>query len=298
MMEGMPAYLYEAYEKLGWNEGRSFPLEKLFQKKNTLREMYCKVLQILSPLEFSNHGFNFLYEDWDYAIVLDACRFDVFKENNPFDETVTRKHSIASSTGEWVQRGITEDHTDKIIVSANPVTSPIKLKELTGKKNRFFKNIPAWDIGWSEKHRTVPPWSMTQISKAIVKKYPNKKIIFWYLQPHHPFLSLEEEFIFVDNIKIKILKGMAQRGKNVWDALKAGEVPIRKAKNGYITNTTTTLKYVKELIEHLNGKIIITSDHGNCFGEMGLFGHPSNIHIPPLIDVPYLEIKKDGKNKE
>jgi len=295
MMKNMPAYFYNVCEKLGWNKGTTFPLEKLFQKKNSLREMYRMALQISSRFEFSNHGFNFLYEDWDYAIVLDACRFDIFKENNPFDEIVTIKHSIASSTAEWIQRGITEDHMDKIIVSANPVTSPIKLKELTGKKHRFFRNIPAWDIGWSIRHRTVPPWSMTQISKVIAKKYPNKKIIFWYLQPHHPFLGLEEEFEFTDNIRLKILKGMKQKEKNVWNALKTGEMQISKAKNGYTANLTIALKYVKELINHLDGKIIITSDHGNCFGEMGLFAHPSNIHIPPLVNVPYLKITKDEK---
>jgi len=52
------------------------------------------------------------------------------------------------------------------------------------------------------------------------------------------------------------------------------------------------LKYVEKLIKKLHGKIIITSDHGNCFGELGVYEHPYGVHIPPLIDVPLFVIDK------
>ena len=65
---------------------------------------------------------------------------------------------------------------------------------------------------------------------------------------------------------------------------------LKEVWNAYKDNLQFSLKYVDELIGHLDEKVIITSDHGNCFGEMGLFAYPRKVHIPPLVDVPLLEV--------
>jgi hypothetical protein len=81
--------------------------------------------------------------------------------------------------------------------------------------------------------------------------------------------------------------------KSVWTSVKYGEISVEKVWDAYEKNLKIAMPYVEKLVDYLKGKIVITSDHGNCFGEMGLFCHPQRIHIPPLVDVPYLEINKD-----
>jgi hypothetical protein len=129
---------------------------------------------------------------------------------------------------------------------------------------------------------------MFEISIKRIKKFKQKKIILWYMQPHHPFL-INEKTTFMNQKRNQDFKG---KNIYVWKALRRDEISIEEAYNAYKINLKITLEYIKKLLDYLKGKIIITSDHGNCFGEFGLFSHPPKIHIPPLIDIPYLEINK------
>jgi len=44
-------------------------------------------------------------------------------------------------------------------------------------------------------------------------------------------------------------------------------------------------------IDDLKGDVIITSDHGEAFGEEGVWEHHIETPIPPLIEVPWLEVE-------
>jgi len=277
--------LYDACEKMGWNTGRSFPLEKLFQKN--LRKPYELILPALSV--FTRGDYNLLEEDvWDYIVVLDACRYDTFAENNTIKGELSKKYSIASATMEWAKRAIKHSCKDIILINSNPYLSNLKLYEITGITKPFYKNVKAWDIGWDDELDTVPPWAMIEIAKKRLKKFPDKKFIFWFNQPHHPFLfSNGEGYTYLGKNEMK-----RTEVKSIWSLLSANRIDIDIAKVAYAENLVIALKEVKDLIEYLEGKIIITSDHGNCFGELGLFGHPQLVHIPPLIEVPYLIVEK------
>ena len=39
-----------------------------------------------------------------------------------------------------------------------------------------------------------------------------------------------------------------------------------------------------------NAWVVITADHGEAFGEFGIFGHPCGTPLPELIVVPYLAV--------
>jgi len=51
-----------------------------------------------------------------------------------------------------------------------------------------------------------------------------------------------------------------------------------------------TLKSVSKLLPSLNGKTIITADHGECLGEYNIWGHRNFNHNPVLTTVPWIEI--------
>ena len=227
----------------------------------------------------------FLEEEWDYAIVLDACRYDLFKEVNTIDGKLEKKQSIASATMEWVSRAIRHEHKDIILVNTNPYLSDLKIKELTGFSKPFYKNIKAWIIGWDDELNTTPPWAMVEISNKRIKKYQGKRFIFWFNQPHHPFL------VYQNNSYRSFAKNtVGDKSRKMWFYLGRGDINLKEAWNAYKENLKIALRQIEKLLGYLDGKIIITSDHGNCFGEMGLFAHPQRVHIPPLIEVPYLEL--------
>ena len=273
--------LYKTCELFGWNKGRTFPLEPLFQSKDAFRGGWSILLRYL-PNAYKG-DFNFLEEEWQYAIVLDACRYDLFKEVNTIPGHLEKRKSLGSMTGEWTRNAIKRDYKDMVLVTANPFLSNIRL----GKKP-FFKNISAWDIGWDDELHITPPWAMADLSKRMVKRFPEKRIIFWFMQPHHPFI----ESGFEDDWDMKAMVVEKQRGlRSIWTQVKEGSVTPEQVWKAYKHNLELTMPFVEKLIAQLNGEIIITSDHGNCFGELGLFCHPKEIHIPPLLEVPYLRVK-------
>lgn len=66
----------------------------------------------------------------------------------------------------------------------------------------------------------------------------------------------------------------------------------------YIENLQLTLPHVERLCDELPGKTVVTSDHGNAFGEWGVYGHPHNRYLDCLINVPWLEFDGDDTRKK
>lgn len=51
-------------------------------------------------------------------------------------------------------------------------------------------------------------------------------------------------------------------------------------KEAYKKNLVSVLKEVQRLVDDLEGKIIVTSDHGEALGEDGIYLHPIGVNIP------------------
>ena len=70
----------------------------------------------------------------------------------------------------------------------------------------------------------------------------------------------------------------------------------------YEENTKVVLKESGKLIKELQGKTVITSDHGEMLGERSFplpikqFGHPAGIYVTELVNVPWLIIS-EGQRK-
>lgn len=62
---------------------------------------------------------------------------------------------------------------------------------------------------------------------------------------------------------------------------------LRKA---YEENLHWVLKHVSDLISEVNGRIVITSNHGELLGEYGMHFH-MNVSIPRLRIVPWFIVK-------
>ena len=115
------------------------------------------------------------------------------------------------------------------------------------------------------------------------------------MQPHAPYISP----------KTKDPK-LTRRAKVIEEAVFFGNMDVEKVKTAYHENLKYVLKDIKDnLLPYLKGRIIITADHGEAFGEKWLFFHPESIYIKELVDVPWLivnkksaiKIKKEKKSK-
>ena len=130
-------------------------------------------------------------EEWDYLIILDACRYDYFAKlySEFFIGRLEKRISMGSCTTEWCLRQFKGYYADVIYVSGNPfINSKVEIGGFNASKH-FFKVIDVWNFGWSEELGTVPPKAINRAVLDLIPRFPRKKLIVHYLQPHVPYIS-------------------------------------------------------------------------------------------------------------
>ena len=280
----------------------------------------------------SNKAIRVMEEYWDYLIVLDACRFDYFSEiyRDYFSGELEKRLSLGSNTPEWCERSFPDHYSDVIYISGNPyINSRLEVDNFDAEKH-FYKVVDVWDSGWNEELGTVPPEQMNKSFLSCLRKFPEKRFIVHYLQPHEPYLSskfdvhdLLEHRRYKNGLKwaqghwqdplekiLRLLFVKTRIMKNTWnvreflnlhvfqpmEAVKRryGEDGLREA---YRENIRIVLEYVNKLCMTLllldpSKSILITSDHGELLGENGDYCHERGSVNPHLIEVPLLKVNK------
>ena len=273
--------------------------------------------------------------DWDYLIILDACRYDYFEKvySEYFQGNVKKVLSPGNWTIKWLKSVWgNKKYSNIIYISGNPyINSKGLLRECDAKKH-FYKIIDVWDFGWDKKSNTTHPEKINEVAQKIISRYTEKKVIIHYMQPHAPYISEEamklKEALGKKSIKRKIFiqlkkifpskirrklgitmelflfqnkfeKVLYTVGLKIPDIELLDVLGIEGIKKAYEENLRFVLKYVKELVEFIpSGKIVITADHGELLGEDGKWFHPADCWHPKLLEVPWLEIDKGRKETE
>lgn len=245
---------------------------------------------------------NLMEEDWDTAIILDACRYDLFERANTIDGDLEFRISPGSTTAEFLTASFEGRHFhDTVYVTANPM---YRTKDLGAV---FHEVIDVWEEHWNDEFQTVMPAEMAEATIDAHERYPEKRIIAHFMQPHYPFIG-----DFRDEIPAhaggeatyrQATGGEARRDdRTVWQLLKAEEILRELAWSAYEENLSAALPHVERAIDAFSGRIVVTSDHGNLLGErihpLGrrMYGHPAGIKHKHLRKVPWLVIEK-GKRR-
>jgi len=294
-------------------------------------------------------------ENWDIAIILDACRYDFFKRfyRYFFEGYLERIVSKGSCTAEWFKKTFTSVYNDTIYVSGNPFINSysITIKGCCARKH-FRTIVDIWARSWDPILGTVLPQSMNKSLLKTFEHYRGKRIIAHYLQPHAPYISpryFVAGFSFPDVLKgslFTLLPSAHPKGESqINDMLGFGKVSrrletllnwiekiIKRAKLGngivleirrtlkmppkspldatrrlygvaglrkaYTINLLIVLEILTYVLENLDGRIVITSDHGEFLGEKNMFRHPCGVEDPILRHVPYFIVKKVKKPKK
>lgn len=218
--------------------------------------------------------------DWDCLVILDGCRFDTYKDltgNEGF------RWSLGSTTSEFIAGNFAENSfPDTVYVSSNPHFSSELFQDLTGKypEQVFFEVFHTYDTDWNEEKRTVLPDSVFRDAKTALKLFPDEKLIVHFMQPHYPFVNSDLVYSGQRMVDDSMHKD------TVWDKAEKGEVSQQECRKAYSENLEYVLNFVDRLQNVVDGKLVVTADHGNFIGENGIYGHPDGSKSEPVRKVP------------
>lgn len=226
-----------------------------------------------------NRVTNIYDRDWDVAIILDACRFDLFKSANwSVPQSIESIYSVASMTGDWMERTFSDNAEDTIYVTAAPFSDQ-KLST-----TQFSELDEVWRYGFDDELGTVPPEWVTDRAILHRRKNGNSRLVVHYMQPHFPAIEYPE-------LGSKIQMSQTEHWNSIWERLYYGDVSQEKVWKAYQSNLKIVLEEVETLLRNIGAEeVILTSDHGNAMGEAGRYGHPSDAVVPEVRRVPWAKI--------
>ena len=146
------------------------------------------------------------------------------------------------------------------------------------------------DIIFIDDYDEVHPEYVTKAAIKTHKRYPNKRVIVHYMQPHIPHIGDTSE-----KYKAKIGEDFT----HMFDLFRNGTVSKEELEDSYAETIETVEVEVERLIENIDGKIVITSDHGEDLGEnkYGEIMTQHNNETRGCKIVPWLELSSDQRRK-
>lgn len=226
---------------------------------------------------YNPEGVDIFSEDWDVLILLDACRYDAFEEHADLPGTLESRISRGSSSVEFVHGNFAERRLhDVVYVSANDWYA--KLHDSIDAEVHAHEYVD------------IDPDIVTDTALEYAKRYPNKRLLVHYMQPHFPYLAPRWDGVFVpDGDLLTTYRESDVTHEQMWEA--------------YRDNLHLVLDEVRTLFDQLTGKIVVSSDHGELLGDreapipIRRYGHPRGIYIEELVKVPWL-VYQNGPRPE
>ncbi|OYR41137.1 hypothetical protein DJ75_14355 [Halorubrum sp. Eb13] len=277
------------------------------------REIYAKEgpLQISKsairyiPIELNNflfslrhgRGTRVMAEDWDNLLILDACRYDMFSNRIDIDGELESRISLGSTSEEFMEKNFDEKQFhDTVYVNANPFIPRLNLDDGT------FHAVVNCLNDWDTELQTVRPEIVAERAREASEQYPNKRLIVHFMQPHAPFIGERGR---------KMIGGGwtmdhdVEKEPGVWDQLRDGrDISLNTVWEAYNENLDLVLEEVKPLLTDLDGKSVITADHGNLVGERlrpiptrRKYGHPYGVHTEELVKVPWFIMDRSNRKE-
>lgn len=280
-----------------------------------------------SVLQFSRATFVFLYctvrsyfppgttvydREWDLLVILDACRTDALMEvaeEYDFITEVNEVTSVGSTSSEFIHNTFLRDRLSAIrstsYVTSNPYSNQVRTKDVNkletyetmgtiyehklleklfvknntvGGEFASFKLAEGKKINGESSRSCYPPDVVTAHAIRNAREETAEKMMVHYMQPHAPYITDAMErgcYEAHEDYPFKYLRDGGDKSV-VWDA--------------YLNNLRSVLDSVELLLENVDAETVaITADHGELFGEWGLYSHIYGIPHPKLRNVPWVE---------
>ena len=243
--------------------------------------------------------------NWDVLAILDACRYDMLAENNPFNADVEKRITQAPNTKAWFETNFVEASDAQLKDIVYVATIPNASSEMI-ESSRLAHLEDVFRYGWDADLRTTPADIVTAVAVKLHQRYPSKRLVVHYGQPHVPFVGHENyrsELYTPDYVKyadaevsadsqtiadIESAPEMMNMYNHPFRSLKKGVATEDEVREAYDANLEYVLPHVTELRKYVSGKFCVSADHGNGMGEHGIYGHPPWGFTETVLEVPWV----------
>ena len=236
-------------------------------------------------------------EDWNSEIIvlLDACTGELLKEvSEDYDwlpDSIHTVRSPASHSAEFA-RLLAEAPESWLEETAVITTNELANQNLPTEKLHSYRHVSkeAWDDGLDR----PDPQTVTDHGVEFWRNHSNDcdRMILWYMVPHAPLRSFANDSRFYESVTFH-----EESRDNVWHLVRTGKLKIDEVWEGYIDNLRWGLEQLNILQDSIDGEILITADHGNAFGERGVYGHPEGVPIQAIRNVPAVKIQGEDNGE-
>lgn len=251
--------------------------------------------------------FEKIYNEDDFILILlDACRFDVFKEiaDDYLSGDLKCVWSAGYNTKEYVK--MYKCGYDLTYISANPTISNWYAENKESHNFRPERHISdiinVWQFAWDKEAGTTRPENVTDVSIGYLHDKNKPRVVIHYMQPHAPYISddiigwAEDENI--NDISDTFSSDITRPAARVQNLIETGVLSDEKLKELYKANLEYALVEVCRLINviDVDSKIIISSDHGENLGELKHYQHYNDTiytRLVPWFEVEYASLSED-----
>ncbi|WP_411968552.1 hypothetical protein [Haloferax sp. YSSS75] len=146
------------------------------------------------------------------------------------------------------------------------------------------KHIPAWQYGDGRAGYSDQPQAdastVVDFTVEVGRMEDFDRVIAHVIEPHYPFAAAA---------KARGADQLAKYEQKPWDYLRDGG-DLETVWNSYLQELRYGLDHIEVLLDNFDAEtVVITADHGELFGEWGMYGHSSGSLMPQLRRVPWVE---------
>ncbi|HET7324157.1 MAG TPA: hypothetical protein VFJ06_07490, partial [Halococcus sp.] len=143
--------------------------------------------------------------------------------------------------------------------------------------------------------RTSHPKTVAAAAREAAEAHPDKRLVVHFMQPHHPFLGpTGERFDIGDD---HFFQG------RLGDTIRETDVTHEDVMQAYRENLDIVLAEVEPLLDDLQGKTVVSADHGELLGDrerpipIRTYRHPEGVYVDGLVKVPWHSYQ-NGERRE
>ena len=235
-------------------------------------------------------GIYVLDQDWDNLVILDACRYDIFAEEITqfgLKGNLQKIESRAPTTSDWVRTNFQDRTlTDIVCVSNNPW-----YEQLSGLNLNFHAYYPTYAGNSGDYEETLD--NLQDLVEEAANAYKDKRLLIHIGLPHEPYIGETAQ----EHPMLKRANSPAEAAKKI-----DHESPDNIIEEAYRENLGFGIEIAEGLCDHLSGKTVISSDHGELLGEryptmpFKQYGH-HGILVPELLYVPWFVCEYDTRRE-
>jgi len=269
-------------------------------------------------------GTNIFDRDWDLLVILDACRVDTLASLadsiNWIDE-IDKIRSVGGMSAEWMLKTFTQQREEIIdetaFVSGNIWSHRIfneRFHEhMEHRYDMIHEGFPKWepvsanDFAYYE---TVYPFSnqdlrlhpeaehiphvLTDRAIAVGRQEDFDRMVIHYTLPHLNHIANALDWAAGEHTLHELMTGDLAISRDLqpeeksFEPARRGEVSAELVMGNFAANLRFAVEYVNILTQNIDAtNVIISADHGEGFGERGVWGHPYGCPFPPVKTVPW-----------